>query len=111
MITLGSEARLIVPHNDKENRHVDVAEYQRMAAEIAGGATRTDGFGSWINDDGELVQETVAILDIACGDQATDNSLFDLAAQVAEELNQDAVYYRDRLGNVHLVTAEDAIGA
>jgi uncharacterized protein YdeI (BOF family) len=108
MFTLGSEARLIVPYQDKAGNAADVDHYQAMAIEVAGGATRYDAHGSWLDDNGNLVQEPVAVLDIACEPgSAVENSLMDLAGEVAEDLNQDAVYFRDASGKVHLIDQDD----
>jgi hypothetical protein len=97
MITIGSEARLIVPYHS-----------QAMAIEIAGGATRYDAHGSWLDDNGALIKEAVAVLDIACEPGSdVENSLRDLAAEVAVDLNQDAVYFRDASGKVHLIDQDD----
>ena len=109
MFAIGNgEARLIVPAYDKHDNPVNVSEYLRMVCEIAGGATHSPGNGSWVDDNGKLICEPVHILDIAC-DAGSDveRSLADLGAQVAVELDQDAVYFRDASGTVHLIEQED----
>ena len=108
MFAIGTEARLIIPHEDKQGSSVNIEYFQKMAIEIAGGATKYNGFGSWTDHNGDLVQESVAILDIAC-DHGSDveRSLLDLACEICADLDQDCVYFRDAAGTVHLVEQGD----
>ena len=108
MFAIGTEARLIIPAYDKAGEPVNVSEYQRNACEIAGGATHSPGQGSWTDDNGNLICEPVHILDIACEHGSdVERSLLDLACEVCSDLNQDAVYFRDAGGTVHLVEQGD----
>jgi len=102
---IGNEVRLIVPYQDKEGNPADVDHFQAQAIKIAGGVTRYDAHGSWLDDNGALIKEPVAILDVACEPgSAEESELHSLATEVLVRLKQDAVYFRDASGNVTLVT-------
>ncbi len=66
--------------------------YIAEVVEITGGATVTTGAGYWRNDDGKLYAEPVQIIATDSADPAVWEALERIAATIARELQQEAVY-------------------
>lgn len=98
------EARLIIPTKDKQG--VDAS--QRIAREVKflcrvfGGATESEGVGSWLDGQGVLIREPVRIIDVAC-DEASDWEVRDAVCRLGAALDQDAVYFRGTSGRAEII--------
>lgn len=105
------EARIILPlegNSTDGNRPPAGAAVHRLVrtrlAKRFGGYTRTTGFGGWVDSEGQIVEENVAIYDVAINQTAEDNAdLRAIAVAAACNLLQDAVYFRPTSGLVEII--------
>lgn len=102
------EATIILPTPvDAYNTHLhDV--HDRLALDLAAafhGYTVTDGHGGWINADGELIAEPVRIYTVAAAATWRDaHALRAIVGSVLDNAGEDAIYWRDFDGTVHIDT-------
>ena len=103
------EAKIIIPNTAKAPG--DAARALQFAlkacASTFGGYTATQAQGGWINDAGELIEEPVTIITVACGDKAADGmtgneALRWIALRVGRIAAQDCVYVQQPDGEVIL---------
>lgn len=92
---------IIVPVNDNDGVAFTGAQwnwFEGQLLDLAGGFTRTDGYGAWRNDAGEVQREPVHVFTFAR--TVLDGGTQALAAAVVSVFDQDAVYYSigDRAG-------------
>ena len=108
------EARLIVPMQNNHGQSLSqlALQVQKRLAETFGGFTLTEGYGGWISPTGKVHYEPVLVFDIAMDSKVSNiEALTSIAAKVAKEAEQEAVYVRLPGGSVHFVTAEQASAA
>lgn len=93
---------LIIPSTDNAIAYgapalpAKLARVKRVAkatlCRLYGGTTETTGYGSWLNENDQLVEESVTIL--TCYSLETkETELSELAEYVKTELSQDCVIY------------------
>ena len=105
------EARIILPLEgnsaDGTRSPAGATVHKLLRTRLAkrfGGYTRTTGFGGWVDGEGQIVEEDVAIYDVAINPTAKDNAdLRDIAVAAACNLLQDAVYFRQTSGLVEII--------
>lgn len=99
------EARIIMPFGES-NGPVAGEEHDKLALLLSrnfGGCTITTGYGNWVDGDGRLVAEPVAIFDVAMPDtDLNTDRLTILAHETAYRLKQDSVYIRYADGQVFI---------
>ncbi len=99
------EGKIILPQNDNAGKPIR-AVHRRMTREIVtafGGMTETDGFGSWIDDQGELDNEPVTIYTVAAENTAENNyALERIAHTYGRAASQKAIYWAGFDGNAHI---------
>ena len=106
------EARIILPLVGKSAdgvRPPSAAAVHRLLrtrlAKRFGGYTRTTGYGGWVDGEGQIVEENVAVYDVAINPTAEDNAdLRDIAVAAARNLLQDAVYFRQTSGLLEIIS-------
>ena len=103
------EAKIIIPNTAKAPG--DAARALQFAlkacASTFGGYTATQAQGGWINDAGELIEEPVTVITVACGPNAgvgmTSNEVLRwIALRVGRIAAQDCVYVQQPDGEVIL---------
>ena len=101
------EAKIIIPNTAKAPG--DAARALQFAlkacASTFGGYTATQAQGGWINDAGELIEEPVTVITVACGPNAGvdgDEALRWIALRVGRIAAQDCVYVQQPDGEVIL---------
>ena len=101
------EAKIIVPNTAKAPG--DAAQALSFAlkacASTFGDYTATQAQGGWINDAGELIEEPVTVITVACGPNAgvdCDEALRWIALRVGRIAAQDCVYVQQPDGEVIL---------
>lgn len=101
------ECRVIVPtHNNVGNALTyEHNEFQVALINAFGGFTRTLGLGGWRADNGNIVQEEIAIYDIAVEDSPASVKLRIFSMELLKTADQDAIYFRGPDGTVELLTA------
>ena len=102
------EACIILPIADNEGNGLDNvhSELKRDLCAWFGGCTVTKGDGAWLNSQGKLYQEPVAIYTVAMEpSEANRFKLWDLARRLATDARQQAIYVRYADGSVDFVTA------
>lgn len=98
------EGRLILPVPADGSLNAVNRELRRELAQRFGGYTMTTGQGGWVSPTGELVEEPVAIYDVAIRDGAVErDDLWQLAHVYRGKAKQEAVYLRFPDGRVFLV--------
>ena len=110
-----AEARIIIPAPQNGRDEIAQADAEAAIREAFGGFTRTEGFGSWMADDGTIYREPVYVYDIAApllmgeGEDAgrewagAMTALRRIAAQIARDMTQECVYLRSPAGRVHFI--------
>lgn len=101
------EARVILPLcGDLDGAEAVHQLFRRSVALHFGGYTVTQGVGGWVDPRGALVEEPVAIYDIAVADHKDvtqdDIDIVNFAMGAARELKQEAVYVRLFGGEVEI---------
>lgn len=76
-------------------------KFRRTLAKEFGGYTATPCYGGWVNDQGELIEESNWMYEVAaCPKRST--VVFLLAAQEAVALGQEALYWECPLGSAEI---------
>ena len=103
------EAKIIVPNTAKAPG--DAARALQFALKACAstfkGYTATQGNGGWINDAGDLIEEPVTVITVACDDKVADgmtsnDALRWIALRVGRIAAQDCVYVQQPDGEVIL---------
>lgn len=108
------EARIILPVVDNMLKSLNIHDaFMRSVTDMFGGFTMTTGSGGWKRDNGEYVDDDVAIYDIACDEHSdsTYDKLFLLATEYGRQLGQQAVYLRYPDGEVEIVDLDPPVAA
>lgn len=96
------EARIILPLAVPQEVREDTLN--EIIAEF-GGYTAFNGTGAWMDPKGEVISEAVLIVDIAIhGSPVADIVLERTAHNFLKASGQDAVYVRNFLGKVHIIS-------
>lgn len=105
---LSHKVAVYVPSTEHESTNIGRAGHQARARSVArvlstlyGGATVTDGQGSWINDDGDLITESVKIVNSFTSEVST-KGVLELAKGWCQDWTQDSVLVEID-GTAHLV--------
>lgn len=105
-------AMLNVPKNDNSGQPIPHVLTAAVAAVVAafGGATITEGHGSWNAPDGRLVSEPVHVITVAYTD-GTDSEakLTAIAERVAIDAQQEAVFLARYNASVDFVTVRNPL--
>lgn len=105
--SLGKEARIIIPSEDKDGNRLGASVLAKIldeAAKLFGGYTTWIANGGWIAPNGKLVQEAVNVIDIAApADPASKLKLEKLAEQILADADQWSVYLRLPDGRVESI--------
>lgn len=108
------EGMVVCPQHDNARRSLQhVKHYAEIALSRAfGGVTAIAAKGSWVNAQGELIQEPVWQLVSAYEpSQANDETLAKVARYIGGEGKQDAVYVRYASGDVDILDTKRATEA
>lgn len=101
------EGKIILPNNDNGGKPLNAIQ-RGLTHELCkrfGGCTEIDGFGSWINGDGELIAEPVTVYTVAGEDN---EQLRDIAQAYGRTAAQQAIYWTDFDGLAHVDNLETA---
>lgn len=74
---------------------IRMGEFNETLARAVGGFTRTGGKGGWVNDEGELIVESVFVYDVTLIDNADGidySKLMLVIGTMLEQLGEDATY-------------------
>lgn len=96
-----TQATIILPNQVGGGWAVSVRELERTMCSHWNGFTKTNGHGSWVDDNGETISEPVLVYTIAA--EWTPSAiarLERLAEDAAEMLDQDCIYTATHAGVV-----------
>lgn len=91
-MTAFEKVRFYIPdHLPKSDRVID--EVCRRLSELYGGATAIEsGAGYWVDDDGELIEDSVTLVE-SLAEEVDTTDLEMLAGYIKATLNEDAVLF------------------
>jgi hypothetical protein len=88
--------------------YTNVAQYEADILRIAGGYTRTSAGGAWLAPDGTVYRDDNLLYTVDTGSEDTVDALRILAALIAAELGQEAVYFTTAEVNVEYIAGVPA---
>jgi hypothetical protein len=90
-----AQINLPITGNNGESLNVVHFEIKRDLCEHFGGYTVTEGQGGWINGDGELIAEPVAVYQVAYDEskRAAPGIIASIACAAGKTAGQDAMFF------------------
>jgi hypothetical protein len=102
------EARIVLPHSSDpaHPHHMTAYWLEQQLCGLAGGCTRYEGRGLWVNPEGETLNEPISIFDVAV-EPYQERSLLTIAQEMGLRAGQECVYVRLTTGRIEMVKIQE----